>query len=144
MHRPKQSHSQTDDYFDCVSCCIEGDSTHTVRRLRDYKNYRNLNSGEQAQLLLICLALSPDKLVGSIMFPEEDIEGSSNIFLEVSTVSTKFVVAESLIVGGQSKKVLKIMLFKKKWMENNFIEPLRTIERSSRPRPRKEEGCVIL
>ena len=134
-------------YFDCVCICIEGDSTPTLRRLRDFNNYESLTINERAQLLAICLTISPDKLIGSVFFPSEDIEGSTNTFLQLSEVSTKFVVAESFVVGGQSKKVKKIMLFKMRWIESNFIEPLCSIGKKSRPPPRptrKADGCIIL
>ena len=74
------------------------------------------------------MALSPDKLIGNVLFParDNDIE-SNNEFLEINAVSTKLVVAQSLLVGGQQRRVRKIMLFKKRWIENNYIKPLRSI-----------------
>ena len=133
-------------YFNCVCSCIEPDSSYTIRRLRDYKNYASLSRDEEAQLLAICLTLSPDKLIGTIFFPSDDCGGYSNKFLELSAVSTKLVVAESLAIGGQSKKIQKIMLMEMRWVENNYLDPLRSIERSSRPPPRRQpkDDCIIL
>jgi hypothetical protein len=62
------------------------------------------------------------------------------------------------MVGGQQKRVRKIMKFKKAWIENNYINPLRAIERGEtsrpalpsppRPRPppprRNNDSCTIL
>ena len=134
-------------YFHCVCSCVEPDSSDTIRRLRDYANYHRLTSEERAQLLVMCLALSPDKLIGTIFHPTDDCGGSSNEFLELSAIKTDLVVTDSLLVGGQRKKIQSIMLFKKSWMENNYIEPLRSIQRSSRPPtppPRQDDSCTIL
>jgi hypothetical protein len=148
-------------YFNCVCYCIEADDDYTTRRLRDYNNYSSLSSQEEAQLLILCLALSPDKLIGSIFLPasdDEDFDGMSGRFYELSAVSTRVLVSESIMVGGQQKRVRKIMKFKKSWVETYYINALRAIERGEtsrpalpsppRPRPppqrRNNDSCTIL
>ena len=140
-------------YFNCVCSCIEADSDYATDRLRDYNNYHRLSDEEEAKLLILCLALSPDKLIGTVFFPinDEDLDGSSNAFYELSAVNTKLVVAESLLIGGQQKKVQKIMMFKKSWIENNYLNALRSIQSRQRPsqpvvrrQPRNESSCIIL
>ena len=140
-------------YLNSVLTCVEADKDSTMRRLTDYKNnYSSLTNEEEAMLLILCLALSPDKLIGSIFFPVEDREfdGYDNKFFEVKAVSTKLVVAESILIGGQQKKVQNIMMFKKRWIENNYLNPLTSFQRSQqqsrRPPPprRRDSGCNIL
>ena len=132
-------------YFDCICSCVEPGNDSTFRRLRNY-NYSQLSNKEEVQLLILCLALSPDKLLGSVIFPAKDLD-SANEFFEVSAVSTKLVIAESLLIGGEQKKVKKIMMFKKCWIENNYLNPLKSYERgskralpstSSQPAPRSQ------
>ena len=125
-------------YFNCVCSCVEAESDASIDRLRNYKeNYSRLSSEEEATLVVLCLALSPDKLIGSIFFPVEDgAFDSGNEFFELSAVSTKLVVAESILIGGQQKRVHTIMMFKKSWIENNYLDPMRSIvEGSSRALP---------
>ena len=128
-------------YFDCVCSCVEPDEDYSIRRLRSYNNYSSLSNEEQAKLLVLCIALSPDKLIGSIFFPaEDDAFERNNDFFELSAVSTRLVVAESLLIGGQQKKVHKIMMFKKNWIERFYLAPLRSFTEGSRralPSPRR-------
>ncbi len=138
-------------YFNCICSCTEIDDDASIRRLRNYDNYFSLTNEEEAKLLILCLALSPDKLIGSIIFPDEDSE-LDNEFYELSAVNTKLVVSESIMIGGQQKRVHKIMTFKKKWIENNYLNPFRSLQRRQRPAiasppPRQRNnnsGCIIL
>ena len=145
-------------YLNCVLTCVEADKDSTMCRLTDYKNnYSSLSNEEEAMLLILCLALSPDKLIGSIFFPVEDseLDGlSSNAFFEVKAVNTKLVVAESILIGGQQKKVQSIMMFKKRWIEDNYLDPLTSFQRSQQqshhpalppPQPQsRDSGCNIM
>ena len=144
-------------YFHCICSCVEADDDYTTRRLRDYQNnYLRLSDEEEAKLLILCLALSPDKLIGTILFPvkdEEDLDGMVANFFEVSAVSTRVVVSQSLLIGGQQKKVHKILMFKKAWIESNYYDPLRSIQRGQRsssrpalpsPPPQRNSTCTIL
>ena len=145
-------------YFNCVCCCVEAESDASIDRLRNYKeNYSRLSNEEEAKLVVLCLALSPDKLTGSVFFPAEDSAfDRDNAFFELSAVTTKLVVAESVMIGGQQRRVRKIMMFKKSWIENNYLEPMRSIVEGSRrslpssqPPParrsqQRDDSCAIL
>ena len=111
-------------YLDCVCSCVEADDDYSIRCLRDYSNYSRLSDEEEAKLLILCLALSPDKLIGTVFFPNDDLD-CNNEFFELSSVNTKLVVAESLLIGGQQKSVRKIMMFKMAWIEKFYLDPLR-------------------
>ena len=139
-------------YFNCVCSCVEPDNSETIKRLRDFRNYHRLTSEERAQLLILVLALSPDKLIGTIFHPSDDCGDASNAFLELSAVKTDVVVTDSLLIGGQRKQIRKIMKFEKAWIEKYYLEPLQTIQGSRRPRlrappPRRsalDDSCTIL
>ena len=143
-------------YLNCVCSCVEADDDYSIRRLKDYSNYSRLSDEEEAKLLILCLALSPDKLIGSVFFPNDDLD-CNNEFFELSSVNTKLVVAESLLIGGQQKSVRKIMMFKMAWIEKFYLDPLRSYQNRQRairsppvvrspPRRQRsnDSSCVIL
>ena len=138
-------------YLDCVLACVDDSNDSELRRLRDYENYWRLTDEEEAKVLVLCLALSPDKLIGTIFILNEDLD-CNNEFFELSAVSTNLLVSESLLVGGQQKRVQKIMMFKKRWIENNYLNPLQSYQgqrqrrpAAIRPAPRRESSsCTIL
>ena len=148
---PSSNIARMSYYFNCVCACVEADEDYEIRRLKNYQNYSSLSDEEEAKLFVLCLALSPDKLIGAVFIPSEDID-SDNEFFELSAVNTRMVVTDSLVVGGQRKRVRKIMMFKKVWLERNYLEPMKEFaERGRRrqairapPRRQSSDDCIIL
>ena len=138
-------------YLNCVLCCVDDSDDSDLSRLRDYENYWRLTDEEEAKVLVLCLALSPDKLIGTVFILNEDLD-CINQFFELSAVSTNLLVSESLLVGGQRKRVQKIMMFKKSWIEYYYLNPLLSYQgqrqrrpAAIRPAPRQDSSwCTIL
>ena len=120
-------------YFHSVCTCVEANRDPTLQRFTNYRNYRNPSREDEARLLILCLAVSPDKLIGSIFFPSDELGGSLNEFLKLSAIKTRLVVSESILIGGQQKRVQKIMMFNELWMEIFYIDPIRSFESRHRP-----------
>ncbi|KAL9960252.1 hypothetical protein ACROYT_G033687 [Oculina patagonica] len=110
-------------YLDCVAVVIDLNSPN-LNRLRNYRNYYSLNDAETDALLALVLLFSPDKLIGKVFIPSEDCGGGANQFFELSAVSNMLAVADNIVIGGERKRVDKIMFFKRSWMENNYITPI--------------------
>lgn len=111
-------------YLDCVAIVIRLDDPN-LSRLRNYKGYHLLNDTEIDALLALVLLLSPDQLIGKVFFPSEDCGGSRNKFIELSSVTHMLAVSDNVLIGGERKRVAKIMFFKRCWLEDNYISPLR-------------------
>ena len=122
---PPNSKAKLMYYLDCVATLIELNNPN-LRRLRDYQTYYLLNDAETDALLALVRVLSPDKLVGKVMFQREDCGGSRNEFYELSAVSHMLAVTDNIVIGGGRKRVAKIMFFQKAWMKDNYSTPIRS------------------
>ena len=124
---PPNSKAKLMYYLNCVATLIELNDPN-LRRLRDYQNYYLLNDAETDALLALVLLFSPDELLGKIMFHSEDCGGSRNEFYELSAVSHMLAVTDSIVIGGERKRVAKIMFFQRVWMEDNYFTPIRSFQ----------------
>ena len=114
-------------YLDCVAVVIQLDNSN-LSRLRNYSGYRLLNDTEIDALLALVLLFSPNELIGKVFFPSEDCGGYRNQFFELSSVTHMLAVSENVLIGGERKRVAKIMFFKRCWLEENYISPLRSFQ----------------
>ena len=114
-------------YLDCVATVIQLDDP-ALSRLKNYQSYDSLNEEETDALLALVILLSPDELIGKVFFPSEDCGGRTNQFFELSAVSHMLAVADNIVIGGERKRVGKIMFFKRSWMENNYLSPIRSFQ----------------
>ena len=114
-------------YLDCVAVVIQLDDPG-LRRLRNHQNYYLLNDAETDALLALVLLFSPDELLGKVFFPSEDCGGFNNQFYELSAVSHMLAVADNIVIGGERKRVSKIMFFQRSWMDDNYFTPIRSFQ----------------
>ena len=114
-------------YLGCVAHVIQLDNPN-LSRLRNYERYYLLSEDEIDALLALVLIFRPDELIGKVFFHSEDFGGSTNEFFELSSVTHMLAVSDNVLIGGERKRVAKIMFFKRCWMEDNFISPLRSFE----------------
>ena len=114
-------------YLECVATVLKLENPN-LRRLTNYQNYNSLTDAEIDALLALVLLFSPDELLGKVFFPSEDCGGSTNQFFELSAVSHMLAVSDNILIGGESKRVAKVMLFKMSWMDKNYLTPLKSFE----------------
>ena len=120
-------------FFDCICYCVGAKGDPAISHFQDYNNCSSLSSEEEAKLMQFCLELSPEKLLGKVLFLNERLDsGHVNEFFELSLVRRGIVAADHIVIDGQEKKIRKIMMFKNIWLEHYYHTPLRLFQ-SNRP-----------
>ena len=114
-------------YLNCVATVIQLDDP-ALSRLKNYQSYYSLSEEETDALLALVILLSPDELIGKVFFPSEDCGRYTNKFLELSAVSHMLAVANNIVIGGERKRVGKIMFFQRSWMETYYLTPIRSFQ----------------
>ena len=114
-------------YLKCVASVIQLDDP-ALSRLQNYQSYYSLSEEETDALLALVILLSPDELIGKVFFPSEDCGGRTNQFFELSAVSHMLAVADNIVIGGERKRVGKIMFFQRSWMETYYLTPIRPFQ----------------
>ena len=114
-------------YLKCVASVIQLDDP-ALSRLQNYQSYYSLSEEETDALLALVILLSPDELIGKVFFPSEDCGGRTNQFFELSAVSHMLAVADNIVIGGERKRVGKIMFFQRSWMETYYLTPIRSFQ----------------
>ncbi|CAM4751793.1 unnamed protein product [Rotaria magnacalcarata] len=107
--------------------------TPQMNRLSNYNNWRYLSADEIRQLIALCYVFSPDVFEDKVFFNSPALCGnSSNKFYEISQVRNQLLAVSSIVIAGQSRRVNKIMVYKRTWMMENFANPiLRLVQRYS-------------
>jgi hypothetical protein len=139
-------------YLDCMCTVLELDDDDDINRLRDYNNYSTLTRTDTSVLLHLCILLKPDELMNKCIFQNDSLCGDlGNKFYDLETVRNSLLVAGSVLIGGQQKRVTKIMTFKMTWLRTYWSNPIQVlIERQRQEREvairqqQRSESCVIL
>ncbi|CAF1400289.1 unnamed protein product [Rotaria sp. Silwood1] len=129
-------------YLDCVCTVIEYNDNN-IRRYRNYSNWRNMSDEEDRFIFLLALALSPDELEDKVFFNAPALcPDSSNQFYEIGQVRRQIMVVQSIIIGGQSRQVKKIMAYKQVWMRANYYEPMQRLAFRFSPAGQRQEALM--
>lgn len=137
----------------CISSAKVLDLDELPREFTNYQNYYALDDTMTRHLLDFCKLMSPDILEGKCIFQVNDLDGSSNEFVELSSAKTTMVATSSIMMAGRNIQVAKIMLYKPIWRRNNYDQPMAELALSLAPRPaltsgrntrRRSSSCVLL
>jgi hypothetical protein len=111
-------------YLNCICNLLAIDEDNSLAKIRNYaKPY--LSEAETKQLITMCILLQPKVLINKCIFLAPELCGDcSNEFYSINKINHVLAVSNSLVIGGQNKKVQKIMAFKESWLKDNYLEPI--------------------
>lgn len=123
-------------YIDCVCTVIDYNEAN-IQRYRNYSNWANMSDEEDRLIFLLALTLSPDEFEDKVFFENAQLAGDhNNQFYEIGQLRNQILVVPSLIIGGQSRQVKKIMAYKSQWMRQFYYIPMANLLERFNPKAR--------
>lgn len=127
-------------YIDCV-CTVIDYNDGDIQRYRNYSNWANMSDEEDRLIFILALALSPDELENKVFFNSPQLcPDANNEFYEIGQVRNQIMVVQSIVIGGQQRRVKKIMAYKAAWMQNNYYQPMRALAFRFSPEGQRQEA----
>ncbi len=119
-------------YLNCVTLSVGLDILQDD--LVQFKNYRQLSPARIAAVFKTAIELSPDELLGQLIFRDDKgelVSGSStNAFISISAACNVVSLNRDIIVAGKVQKVSKVMFFKSSWLKFFYTDPIERIARA--------------
>lgn len=127
-------------YLDCVCTVIDYDDNN-IRRYRNYSNWMNMSDEEDKLIFVLAATLSPDELEDKVFFENAALcPTTSNQFYEIGQVRNQLLVVQSIMIGGRTRQVKKIMAYTSGWMQRNYHQPLQALAYRFSPQGQREEA----
>ena len=89
------------------------------------------------------------KFEDKVFFESDAMCGNSgNEFYKIGQVQNRLLVVESLMIAGRTRRVTKIMTYKRHWMVNNYFAPMNQLANRFNPQRQlvqalQDSDCVI-
>lgn len=115
-------------YLDCFETVTEFGIPYA---LRDYSNYRSLDTDDKRNLLQICETLTIRVLQEAklfIMVAENQLKDTSNEFYKLTKETQTVGLTREIMIAGKRVRAVKIMFFTRQWAERNYLTPMRELE----------------
>lgn len=127
-------------YLDVVCTLVEYNDP-AMNKLRNFTKHYTLSTNERVFLYVLCSKLDPDDLVDSVIFKDESgvlCGGSLNRIYDINQVQHRFVVSNSIVIGGQRRKVKKFMVIRPEWLRKFYFVPMLSITAEIEEERRKQ------
>ena len=120
-------------YLHCVCAVVQYDG---IDRLTDYRYYNYLSNEEEQTVIGLVSIFNPSVMTNLGLFivdPRFVPSGSRNEFFQLTDSRLGFHVNSEVIIGGVSRKVLKIMTCISSWLDDYYWEPMASYTRPRLP-----------
>ncbi|XP_052817500.1 uncharacterized protein LOC128243656 [Mya arenaria] len=115
-------------YLDSMCTVLKLDDNSDINELRQFRNYSYLTHSDRNVLMHLCLLLKPDILLNKCIFQNDALCGNmANKFYDLEAVRNNLLVAGSVVIGGRTRQVTKIMTFKMSWLQANWSSPMQVL-----------------
>ena len=112
-------------YLSCVYKVMDIRDADSIEELIDYEHYIKLSSNQVDKLIILSIALSPDRLRNKCFFEDEEkCRELLNEFYHKDDFGKEMNVPEYVQIGQEKITVLRIMCFKQQFVTDNYRIPL--------------------
>jgi hypothetical protein len=124
-------------YLNCINCIIQLVELdyNFVSWVNDYKNCQSWTktNQEKQKILRVARGFTPSILENKIFFKVTSLGDNSGYkFFEINSSEITVAASDEVFIGGLSKKIHKIMLYKSSWLQTNYYDAIRDLERELR------------
>ena len=115
-------------YLSCVDTVIQYDNEDDI--LTDYQNYDLLNVEQLAVLFSLVTLFNPQMFLNGGVFildPSLVPEGLGNEFYQITDERINFHFNDEIMIGGKTRKILKVMACNISWLMRFYYNPLKNI-----------------
>lgn len=133
-------------YLKCVCTVIDDDEDFSGKKFifTDYRNYHRLSSDGIEGLLLLAFLFNPLVFIDAGVFivgPDRipSLPSCYNKFFKITDQRIGLHIDDSMLIGGKSVKVLKIMVFNNNWLDEYYINPFKNLNRTYKKHQKDED-----
>ena len=115
-------------YLSCVKTVIDYDNEDDI--LTDFENYDLLNVEQLTVLFSLVILFNPKIFINSGVFildPSLVPVGSTNEFYQITNERINFHFNDEIMIGGKTRKILKVMACNISWLMRFYYNPLKNI-----------------
>ena len=140
---PQNDVNRLSYYLYCVTVSLGMDIIKDD--LVDFRQAHRLPRSRQDAVFELAVGdFRPEHFIDKLIFHDEKGElcgTSNNEFYEVTKVQSMLAIQSSVLIGGERRQVTKIMVFKRSWIEQHYVNPIqRNKERIQRITKASSQG----